>query len=246
MRLRSFTVTLACSAMLLALTAAIPAQAAGQSGYVLQKVSADGHLYVIRWNPCQEITYKINLGAVPAKSRASAMKDTKAAMHQLIKYTGLAFSYRGATTEIPTSKNIGSQSAELIIAWIKPSQSDLPLRGVTAGYGGVRYQYAPETFPDGTTHFASPAAIRAIAVIDVPDVLRRIKAGGGKGVNRQNLLMHELGHAVGLQHVLNLHDQMFPALNSHDPKGFGPGDRAGLAKVGAKAGCIEVPEGTDI
>jgi hypothetical protein len=246
MRLRSFTLALACAAMLLASTAAIPAQAAGQSGYILQKVSAAGHIYVIRWNPCQEITYKINLGAVPAKSRASAMKDTKAAMHQLVKYTGLVFSYRGATTEVPTSTNIDAQSAELIIAWIKPSQSDLPLGGTTAGYGGVRYLYDPQTLPDGTTSFESPAVVRAIAVIDTPDVMRRIRAGGGEGANRQNLMMHELGHAVGLQHVLNLHDQMFPALNSHDPNGYGPGDRAGLGKVGAKAGCITVPDDTNI
>ena len=48
------------------------------------------------------------------------------------------------------------------------------------------------------------------------------------------LLLHELGHAVGLNHVYASGEVMNP--NAH-LSNYGPGDREGLWHLGARAGC---------
>jgi hypothetical protein len=52
------------------------------------------------------------------------------------------------------------------------------------------------------------------------------------------LLMHELGHAVGLGHAHDERDVMFPVITTASRAQWGPGDLAGLALVGKGAGCI--------
>ena len=69
-------------------------------------------------------------------------------------------------------------------------------------------------------------------------MLSQLKGGTGTGLRRTNLLAHELGHAVGLQHVDDTHQQMYPSLRTASPQLFYTGDRTGLTKVGKPAGCI--------
>ena len=50
------------------------------------------------------------------------------------------------------------------------------------------------------------------------------------------LLTHELGHVMGLGHVDAPGEMMFTTM--HGQTTFGPGDRAGLRRLGRSAGCI--------
>jgi hypothetical protein len=76
-------------------------------------------------------------------------------------------------------------------------------------------------------------------VIDTPQVmLSSWMPGFGTGRHRANVLLHELGHVVGLGHYSNPGLQMNPSLTSRTPNGFAGGDLAGLAAVGRPAGCI--------
>ena len=51
--------------------------------------------------------------------------------------------------------------------------------------------------------------------------------------------MHELGHVMGLDHVSSLGTQvMEPVMRNDRPAVWGLGDRAGLAKLGLKSGCL--------
>src|SRR6478672_4275837 len=82
------------------------------------------------------------------------------------------------------------------------------------------------------------AALRGFVVIDTPQMLAQTTGGFGTGTRRTNLLMHELGHAFGLQHVSTTTQQMYPTLTSRSPSGLASGDRYGLYKSGRAAGCI--------
>jgi predicted Zn-dependent protease len=52
------------------------------------------------------------------------------------------------------------------------------------------------------------------------------------------LLMHELGHAVGLGHAGDRNEIMYPTTLAGRASRWGIGDRVGLRLVGAAAGCI--------
>lgn len=51
-----------------------------------------------------------------------------------------------------------------------------------------------------------------------------------------NLLMHEIGHIIGLGHVIAASEVMYHRVQ--DRTEWGPGDRAGLARLGVAAGCL--------
>lgn len=192
----------------------------------------------VRWNGCQTaITYKVNLAAVPTALRSTVLSETHAAVRQLAGATGFTFSYKGSTTEVPQVRSSAGQSAEIVIAYTTPTKTNFSLAGNILGVGGLSYYWSARTVNGATTY--SVAAQRGWVVIDTPDMLRLTKAGLGTGARRTNLLLHELGHAVGLQHVSDTRQQMYPTLSSTSPQGYAiSGDKIGLAKVGRRAGCI--------
>jgi hypothetical protein len=234
----------ACAALVpLALTtgavAAAPQQAqAASAAYKLTYATMPNRAKVaVRWNGCQKaITYKVNVAAVPRAQRATILAETKTAVTQIAAATRFAFSYKGTTTEVPRVGSMPRQSAELVIAYTTPSRTNYNLYGSVLGEGGLYYAWTSRTASGRTTY--SVAAQRGFVVIDAPDMLRRTRTGYGTGARRTNLMVHELGHAMGLQHVNDTRQQMYPMLSSLSPKGFASGDRAGLARIGKGAGCV--------
>jgi predicted Zn-dependent protease len=55
---------------------------------------------------------------------------------------------------------------------------------------------------------------------------------------RTAALLHELGHAVGLNHAHFTSEVMYPSVSDAGPNYYSAGDLAGLAKVGRPAGCL--------
>ena len=55
------------------------------------------------------------------------------------------------------------------------------------------------------------------------------------------LYLHEIGHVIGLGHVDDPAQVMYPTLEESDGDGFAAGDRAGLRALGAAAGCLTNP-----
>lgn len=220
---------------------AAPAQAATRSYRLDRATMPDGKRLVVRWNPCQAgITYRINVDALPASMRRTVKAELRRAVRKVSGATGMPFTYLGTTHRVPRSTNLSGQKAEIVIAATTSSGTDYPIGGTTIGYGGHQYRWWGRTTSTGTTY--GVAIRRGFVVLDVPG-LRRLNAGFGAGPSRGNLMLHELGHVVGLEHVANTHQLMHPMLTGSSPKGFGAGDRAGLARVGRPAGCISVPPG---
>ncbi|MGZ4486217.1 MAG: matrixin family metalloprotease, partial [Nocardioidaceae bacterium] len=206
----------------------------------------DGVKRVVRWDPCHTITYRVNLtySGSTAGQKAAALKDVKTAVAKLSAVTGIPFYYEGATTQIPTSASWWQRqtSADLVIAWVDQTRTATrstllgkdPSGRWTSGTGGHVFKYWSS---GGKWQLASG---RGYVVLDAAQ-RGKYRAGFGSGVTRGSLLLHELGHVVGLEHVGAVTETMYPVIRSRSAASYYAGDRAGLAKLGRSAGCIAVP-----
>lgn len=221
---------------------------AGSSSFALEyaPVNSGRAKVLLRWNPCQTITYKVNVSAVPAARRAAVVQQLQAGVAKLSSALStssgrVTFAYRGTTTEVPRTSTIDRQSAELIIAVTTPRSTDVKIGNGVLGYGGYTYWTWSSTSASGAKTYGA-AISRGWVVLDVTGFLR-LRSGFGAGLTQGNVVLHELAHSMGLDHVRDARQIMYPTLTPSAPSGYGAGDRAGLAKLGRAAGCISVPAG---
>jgi hypothetical protein len=67
-------------------------------------------------------------------------------------------------------------------------------------------------------------------------------ANFGPGSTLGELLLHEIGHVVGLGHTTDATQIMFPTLLPEAANAtYGAGDLTGLSHLGSAAGCLTVP-----
>ncbi|ROP28864.1 hypothetical protein [Couchioplanes caeruleus] len=193
---------------------------------------------VARWNPCAVIGYRFN----PARAPKGALTDLKGAIRRISSATGLKFAYRGTTTAVPQAKKGYNRdypaNTQLVIAWVDPGKQSewLPKNG-PAGVGG----------PAWSTGYTAKG--KRVGLIQWAGVVLNTKVtltggfGAGPTVGwqgtRGQLLMHELGHAVGLDHP-EIQDQqqiMYPRMTRKKAV-WGAGDLTGLKLVGKSGGCV--------
>lgn len=199
----------------------------------------EGPYGIVRWNPCQTVTYKYNVSALDKSLRKKAAKYTKKAFKQLGSATGISFVNEGATQTLPDGANwwrVQSVEEEIVVAWVKKSgkySSDL-ISGGAYGVGGMVYK----TWESDGGH---SVAGRGYVLVDTKSYTK-LTNGFKSGASQGNLLLHELGHTMGLEHVSSKKELMYDTLTSKSPKGYASGDRAGLAMLGRDGGCIDVPD----
>jgi hypothetical protein len=126
---------------------------------------------------------------------------------------------------------------QLIIAWVVPGgdTASLLTDPEVAGVGGAYYT-------PGRTESGLDALVirRGMVVLDATRTSTMARGfGAARGGTTGRLLLHELGHAVGLAHPLidDADQVMYPRLTARTAA-WGGGDVAGLHAVGASGGCL--------
>lgn len=156
------------------------------------------------------------------------------AVQRISDVTGVKFEWKGFTdamwgfnvrrTRFPWENDRES----LWIGWA--SESEVPDFRATSEFGGtvlgVGGPIVTERSDGQREIIGGGVALRSGA--DVP-------ATFGPGETLGNVILHELGHAFGLDHVNSIKELLNPSLTPQTPDGFGPGDVQGLQ--GITKGC---------
>lgn len=185
----------------------------------------------VRWNPCAAIHWRFS----PAGAPAGGAAVVAAAVREVAGISGTTWVYDGpsagtpSTTALPRSAD---QSRPVLIGWTTSARSDL-LRGQPASVLGMT---RTSWFGTDDHRGHQLAATRgAVVALNAADHLRLTGPASWRTV-----VLHELGHAMGLDHVNNPAELMNPTISPRltDLQG---GDRAGLVRLGRSAGCLALP-----
>lgn len=202
-------------------TRVLPAVAApaGGGGYTVLRTARGAP---VAWDPCEPIHVVVRPdGAIPG---GSLMLEE--ALAEVSKETGLFFMDDGSTDEAPSlqrnpfqKSRYGDKWAPVLIAWT--NAHEIPaLAGDVIGLGGpISVAGKDARNVSGEVLFDAPDLDRVLAVPD-----------GAAYVH--DVMLHELGHLVGLGHVDDPNEVMNPVSLRALP-GYGEGDLRGLAQLGS-------------
>lgn len=179
----------------------------------------EGYGARVRWDPCRPITYQVNLTGGPRR----ALPQIRQALRQAHAATGLRFVYAGRTRAIPyrtDHRGPAAGTADLTIAFGTARQVR-NLRGSLVGWGGY-----------------TSSGSRIVRGAVVLDAQARLRPGFGAGPTWGTLMLHEIGHALGLDHVAERREVMHAGINPSSQGHYQAGDLAGLRRMGAMGGCV--------
>ncbi len=204
--------------------------------YVVKTVRlASNSVTTARWNPCQPaIAWRSNLQGLPAAARPALLNQLRQAFTRLAGADGMKYHYLGDTDFVPRQNNLVAQPADIVVAAVSKSATDFDFTDTSLGYGGALWATWYGDSGEGA------AIVRGYAIL-VPSGLAKLKPGFGAGRSQGDLILHELGHATGLEHTADHGQQMFATLTPAAPRGYARGDLAGLSKLGIRPGCIDIP-----
>ncbi len=169
----------------------------------------------VGFSPCRTVRYVVNPDRAPQEWRAYVEE----AVTEVSRRTGLRFEDAGTTGDRDFADRFGGRSPQpVLIGWSDEGEVG-DLADDVAGIGG----------PTMVELGARRTYVTGSVVLDT-DVTDRL-ASAGDDVAQVALLLHELGHLVGLDHVDDRGELMYP--RGLTRPGYGPGDVEGLAALGA-------------
>jgi hypothetical protein len=185
-------------------------------------VQADGRSPV-GYDPCREVRFLVDPLRAPAGYRDLVLE----ALDHAGAAAGLRLVYAGTTDERPHWRSgtkvpvlFGEpRSRPVLISWAEPSEVP-ELDGPVAGVGGS----VAAGDSSGSAHYVTGGI-----TLDA-GVYADLETEEGGRAHERAILLHELGHVLGLDHVDDEAELMDPEPTALD---YGPGDLAGLARVGS-------------
>jgi len=195
------------------------------------------------WNPCQVIRYGIDTTQATAAGMTGSreVKRWKSAVNEASRAMGVTFQYVGRVhARVAKNKPARLPGVDIVITYGNASRSGAAgygaaLAGTTAGVAGVNWTEAGQR--DQITS--------GYVVIDARDAAAHTSTWqqpfDPRPATQRNpdplraLYMHEFGHALGLEHVEDSSQIMYPRVSSTRPDIYGSGDRAGLQALGSQA-----------
>ena len=210
------------------------------TGYTFLFAAGENGCFPARFNPCAPVPYVLNASLAPP----GGVEDVREAFARLSEATGISFVEEGPSDEQPViarrpyqPERYGQRWAPLLVGWseLGLGEGPNPVGDDVIVLGRSRPLRAGDVLVSGVLELNVDAVIDRRTGATLPE-------GFGAGVTRGRVILHELGHVVGLGHVSGRAQLMYPELGGHtSPTAeFGIGDRAGLRLLGADAGCVEV------
>lgn len=197
---------------------ALPDAPAGSYAFLME--TGEGP---VRYDPCRPLHVVANFAGAPSGAKAALAH----AMARIEAATLIDIVYDGETTERLDGRDserasyqparYGDRWAPVLVNWARSWQ------GSGWGYGG-----------SNALSVGGPFVFVSGHVVLNPDA-------PANETQLKTLLMHELGHVLGLDHV-DVTTQVMYADASGGLTEWGVGDLAGLARVGLPAGCLDTPD----
>ncbi|NJC21441.1 hypothetical protein BJ994_000517 [Arthrobacter pigmenti] len=198
-----------------------PPPSTGSSQYALYSYPDLAQAFVA-YDPCRPVHYVVRPDNAPAGTEGLIEE----AVAEISAATGLQFVYSGSTAEPPSEgardpyqpELYGERWAPILITWTNPTEIPA-LEGAVAGFGGSQIAQRP----------GKPVVyVAGQAMLDAPDLATTLLFPGGRDQVRA-IIVHELAHVVGLDHVDDPNELMY---ERSVRTSLGDGDRAGLAILG--------------
>lgn len=181
----------------------------------------EGTKQPVTWSPCRPIHYVTR----PDNAPQGGSDLIAAAVAEVSAATGLRFVDDGATTEGPSEDRAAYQPSRYGRRWApvliaRATAAEVPDFGIDvdgeAGPARMSTASGDTTYVSGALYL-DPAKLGSLTTARRRDLARTV-------------VLHELGHLVGLAHVNDRMQLMYP--RAARVGGYGPGDLAGLAALG--------------
>lgn len=182
-----------------------------------------------RLNPCRPHGWRLN------DTAGTRLADAREGVRRLSQATGIRFVYLGRTTHDPAVTSgwpgpVNGIPTTLVLGFGPDSATKWDVGAGEAGPRALRHSRGPDG--SGVTQIVATGAwINTTHVRDT---------GFGVGDHAGQVILHELGHTVGLLHAPS-DPRSTQRMNFTNPEAaarWGAGDLAGLRAVGLHQGCV--------
>ena len=187
----------------------------------------------VTYDPCRPIRYVINDADAPPNGDrliTDALAEVSAATGLVFKPVGRTDESPGPNRESVQPNRYGADWAPVLIAWSNPDV--VPgLAGAVAGQAGSTSYRVTRSTADSEVSRQSTGYVTGIIMLDGSQIAEIIaEAPDGQSAAR-SVVQHEAGHLVGLDHVDDPSQLMYPESNIETTH-FGDGDLRGLHELG--------------